>query len=254
MPILDLTIVGELDAGLREHAARRVADAAAVVFETGPGRCWARVRELDARDYAENGGPTEARPVFVSVLRADLPTPGPRAALASALAGGVAEALGRPAENVHVLFEPGGAGRVAFGGALVAGPPRHRASSGARWESIVGYARAVRVGDLVWVTGSASVDDAGEPVGVGDAYAQAKRCLEVVKTALGSLGGGPEDVVRTRIFVTDITRDWSAIGRAHAEVFGDVRPATTMVEVRKLISDWMLVEIEADAYLGGVSS
>ncbi|MEM1413496.1 MAG: RidA family protein [Myxococcota bacterium] len=251
MPILDLTIVGPLDAARRERAAQRVADAAAAAFETGPGRCWARLRELDASDYAENGGPTEARPVFVNVLRHDLPPPVERAALAATLARGVAEALGRPRENVHVLFEPAAAGRVAFGGALTPGPPRHRAESGARWEAIVGYARAVRVGDLVWVTGSTAVDDAGEPVGLGDARAQATRCLEVVKAALETLGGSAADVVRTRMFVTDIARDWAAIGEAHAEVFGDVRPATTMVEVRKLIADWMLVEIEADACLGG---
>ncbi len=251
MPIVDVTIVGALDPEVRADAAQRVADAAGEALRAAPGRCWAQVRELDAKDYAENGGPTAARPVFLRVLRADLPPVPARAAVARRLADGVASALRRPAENVHVLFEPSAAGRVAFGGDLAPGPPRHRAQSGAKWESIVGYARAVRVGELVWVTGSVSVDDAGQPVGVGDAYAQSKRCLEVIETALGNLGASPRDVVRTRIFVTDIQRDWGAIGRAHAEMFGEARPATSMVEVRRLISDWMLVEIEADAYLGG---
>ncbi|MBX7195635.1 MAG: RidA family protein [Sandaracinaceae bacterium] len=142
-----------------------------------------------------------------------------------------------------------GAGRVSFGGELAPAPPRHRVQTAAPWESKVGYARAVRVGDLVWVTGTTAFDAAGAPVGIGDAHAQAVQCLANVERALVALGSSRAGVVRTRMFVTDIARDWEAIGRAHAEVFGEVRPATTMVEVRRLIADWMLVEIEADAVL-----
>ena len=123
---------------------------------------------------------------------------------------------------------------------------RQNISSGAPWESIVGYCRAVRVGPHVAVTGTASVGDDGEIVGVGDAYVQAKRCIEIIEKALNEAGSGLSDVVRTRIFVTDISQ-WEAIGRAHREAFADIRPATTMVEVSQLIDPDMLVEIEADA-------
>ncbi|MDH3550145.1 MAG: RidA family protein, partial [Gammaproteobacteria bacterium] len=119
-------------------------------------------------------------------------------------------------------------------------------SSGAPWESIVGYCRAVRVGPHIAVTGTASVGANGEVVAVGDAYGQTRRCIEIIEQALNEAEAGLRDVVRTRIFVTDITQ-WEAVGRAHAEVFGDIQPATTMVEVSALIDPDMLVEIEADA-------
>jgi len=126
---------------------------------------------------------------------------------------------------------------------------RQNIYTGAPWESIVGYCRAVRVGSHVAVTGTASVGEDGEVVGVGDAYVQAKRCLKIIEQALNEAGSGLSDVVRTRIFVTDIGQ-WEDIGRAHREVFADIRPATTMVEVSRLIDPDMLVEIEADAIIG----
>lgn len=118
--------------------------------------------------------------------------------------------------------------------------------TGAPWEAVVGYCRAVRVGAHVAVTGTAAVGENGEVVGVGDAYAQTKRCLEIIGKALEDAGACPGDVVRTRIFVTDISQ-WEAVGRAHGEMFGEIFPATTMVEVSALIDPEMLVEIEADA-------
>jgi len=118
--------------------------------------------------------------------------------------------------------------------------------SGAPWESIVGYSRAVRVGPHIAVSGTAPVGDAGELVGEGDAYAQAKRCIEVIASALSEAGAGLEHVVRTRMFVTDIDL-WSDVARAHHEAFGSIMPVTTMVEVSRLIDPAMLVEIEADA-------
>lgn len=119
-------------------------------------------------------------------------------------------------------------------------------SSGAPWEETVGYCRAVRVGAHVAVSGTAPVGDDGAVVGVGDAYVQARRCLEIIERALAETGAGLEHVVRTRMFVTDISQ-WEAIGKAHGEAFGKIRPATSMVEVRALIDPDMLVEIEADA-------
>ena len=118
--------------------------------------------------------------------------------------------------------------------------------TGAPWESIVGYCRAVRVGSHVAVTGTAAVDEKGAVVGVGDANVQTRRCLEIIERALKDAGASLSDVVRTRIYVTDISQ-WEAVGRAHGEVFGEVYPATTMVEVSALIDPDMLVEIEADA-------
>lgn len=118
--------------------------------------------------------------------------------------------------------------------------------TGAPWEAIVGYCRAVRVGSQVAVTGTAAVGENGEVVGVGDANAQTRRCLEIIERALKDAGASLTDVVRTRIYVTDISQ-WEAVGRAHGEVFGEVYPATTMVEVSALIDPDMLVEIEADA-------
>ena len=126
---------------------------------------------------------------------------------------------------------------------------RSNLRSGAPWETEVGYSRAVRVGRFIAVSGSAAIDDKGRLVGEGDMYVQARQCIEVIGTALERAGGGLSDVVRTRIFVTDIGR-WADVGRAHNEAFGDVMPATSMVEVSRLIDARMLVEIEADAIIG----
>jgi enamine deaminase RidA (YjgF/YER057c/UK114 family) len=122
--------------------------------------------------------------------------------------------------------------------------------TGAPWESIVGYCRAVRIGAHVAVTGTAAVGENGEVVGVGDANVQTRRCLEIIEKALKDAGASLSDVVRTRIYVTDISQ-WEAVGRAHGDVFGEVYPATTMVEVSALIDPDMLVEIEADAIVTG---
>jgi enamine deaminase RidA (YjgF/YER057c/UK114 family) len=123
---------------------------------------------------------------------------------------------------------------------------RKHVGSGTAWESDVGYARAVRTGDTVRVSGTTATDDEGAVVGVGDPYRQTEQALANVERALAELGAGVRDVVRTRLFVTDIDQ-WEAIGRAHGEVFGDVRPATTMVQVGRLIGPDMCVEIEAEA-------
>ena len=124
-----------------------------------------------------------------------------------------------------------------------------RTFSGAAWESKVGYCRAIRAGNHVYVTGTASVADDGAVFAPGDAYAQAKRCLQIIQRALHDLGADLQDVVRTRLPVTDITR-WKAFGRAHAEFFANHPPATSMVEVKALIDPAMLIEIEADAVCG----
>ena len=121
-------------------------------------------------------------------------------------------------------------------------------SSGAPWESQVGYCRAVRTGPHIAVSGTAPLTPDGELFGQGDAYAQAQRCIEIIAAALAELDAGLEHVVRTRMFVTDISQ-WVAVGRAHGEAFGEIRPATTMVEVAALIDPDMLVEIEADAFV-----
>ena len=120
--------------------------------------------------------------------------------------------------------------------------------SGAPWESVAGYCRAVRVGSHIMVSGTAPVGSDGEVVGIGDVYAQTKRCIEIIAVALEEAGAVLEDVVRTRMFVTDIEQ-WPEVARAHREAFGSVSPATTMVEVSRLIDPTMLVEIEADALL-----
>lgn len=123
---------------------------------------------------------------------------------------------------------------------------RENVNSGTRWETTVGYSRVVRVGPFVYVSGTTATDESGGIVGAGDPYAQANRALGNVEAALRRVGAELSDVVRTRIYVTDI-EDWEDVGRAHGEFFGEVRPATSMVEVRRLISPEMLVEIEADA-------
>lgn len=127
-------------------------------------------------------------------------------------------------------------------------PERQRFSTGTKWEPLVGYSRAVRVGTRIYVTGTTATDERGEIVGVGDAYAQAAQAIRNVERALRALGAGLEHVVRTRMFVTDISR-WEEFGRAHGEFFAGIMPATTMVEVSRLIDPRMLFEIEADAEL-----
>jgi enamine deaminase RidA (YjgF/YER057c/UK114 family) len=125
-------------------------------------------------------------------------------------------------------------------------------SSGARWEEIVGYSRAVKIGNVIEVTGTVAVDENNKPVGNDNAYEQTKFIIEKIKKILEAAGGSLNDVVRTRMFVTDISR-WQEYGKAHGEFFKTIKPCTTMVEVSGLIAPGYLIEIEATAILGGNS-
>lgn len=126
---------------------------------------------------------------------------------------------------------------------------RQTYKTGAKWEDIVGYSRAVRIGDMVYVSGTTATDEQSNIVGVGDAYLQTKQIFKNISRGLQGVGASWADVVRTRMFVVDIAKNWEGVGRAHGEIFAEIQPAATMVEVSGLISPDMLVEIEVEAVI-----
>lgn len=212
---------------------------------------WYRIGELELHlsqeEHPDNASSTRHFAVEVQDLA--------RLEAALARAGALVEP-GRPLPGMKRLFTRDPAGnRIELQEPTATVPssrrtPRTTVSTGTKWEPLVGYSRLVRVRDQIYVTGTTATLPEGAHAGEGDAHAQTVQAIRNIERALAQVGSGLADVVRTRLYVTNIRRDWEAVGRAHAELLGGVRPATTMVEVSRLIEDWMLVEVEADAVLG----